>query len=221
MLNHFVALRHEVNLQTKAVRAQQEQNTEVLEQLRQALDALAQASRPRPQPQMQDTAEGQRPLLKTLVDVHDALSLASREMPKLHEALVPLFQSLADSRTRPRGSRCRHGGGRWLGAGPPHHAFSVRAAKQANAAAARIRTVLESFCAGYAMGLKRVERALTQHGLEAIAAVGCPFDPEQMEVMELVAGTGRPAGEVVAEIRPGYRWHGRVFRYAQVQVRLD
>src|SRR5437588_7992039 len=40
VLDHFVALRHEVNLQTKAVRAQQEQNSETLQQLRQALEVL-------------------------------------------------------------------------------------------------------------------------------------------------------------------------------------
>src|SRR5688572_24969382 len=43
LLGQFVALRHEVNLQTRATRAQQEQNAEALRQLGQALDVLRQA----------------------------------------------------------------------------------------------------------------------------------------------------------------------------------
>ncbi|MCS6852429.1 MAG: nucleotide exchange factor GrpE [Gemmataceae bacterium] len=54
--------------------------------------------------------------------------------------------------------------------------------------------------------------------MEPIPAVGRPFDPEFMEVLELVADTGRPEGEVVEEVRRGYLWHGRILRYAQVRV---
>src|SRR5260370_798584 len=43
LLSQFTALRHEVNLQTKATRAQQEQNSEMLRQLTQALETLEQA----------------------------------------------------------------------------------------------------------------------------------------------------------------------------------
>src|SRR4051794_11627935 len=43
LLGQFTALRHEVNLQTKATRAQQEQNSETLQQLTAALETLEQA----------------------------------------------------------------------------------------------------------------------------------------------------------------------------------
>ncbi len=68
------------------------------------------------------------------------------------------------------------------------------------------------------MSLQRVERALRQHGLEAMPAAGERFDPERMEVVEAVAESGRPSGEVIDEVRRGYLWNGRVFRYAQVRV---
>src|SRR5437899_2689750 len=42
LLAQFIALRHEVNLQTRATRAQQEQNAETLDQLRAAFAALEQ-----------------------------------------------------------------------------------------------------------------------------------------------------------------------------------
>ncbi len=77
---------------------------------------------------------------------------------------------------------------------------------------------LAATAAGYAMTLQRVERSMAQHGLEAIPAGGRPFDPELMEVLEVVFDSGAPSGEVVQEVRRGYLWNGRVFRYAQVRV---
>lgn len=44
------------------------------------------------------------------------------------------------------------------------------------------------------------------------------FDPERMEVVEVVIDSGKPAGEVIEEVRRGYFWRGRVFRFAQVRV---
>ncbi|HZT79410.1 MAG TPA: nucleotide exchange factor GrpE, partial [Gemmataceae bacterium] len=82
----------------------------------------------------------------------------------------------------------------------------------------RVRQFLESLIGGYTMSLQRLERALQQSGLEAIPAAGQPFDPELMEVVEAANGTGRPPGEVLEEVRRGYLWRGRVFRYAQVRV---
>ena len=84
--------------------------------------------------------------------------------------------------------------------------------------AANARQTLAATAAGYAMTLQRVERAMAQHGLEPIPAVGQPFDPDRMEVLEVVLDSGRPSGEVVEEVRRGYLWQGRVFRYAQVRV---
>jgi molecular chaperone GrpE len=71
------------------------------------------------------------------------------------------------------------------------------------------------------MSLERLERTLEQCGLELIPTEGELFDPEQMEVVEAVADSGRPSGEVVEEVRRGYLWRGRVFRYAQVRVAKD
>lgn len=82
------------------------------------------------------------------------------------------------------------------------------------------RTVqlLNSIVTGYTMSVQRLERTLDQQGLEAIPCVGEPFDPELMEVVDVVTGSGLPAGIVVKEVRRGYLWRGRLLRYAQVQV---
>lgn len=65
----FTALRHEVNLQTKATRG-------LIEQVSQRLESPG-ADDPRPA-----TDDAATPLLKTLVDVYDALALAAREVEK-------------------------------------------------------------------------------------------------------------------------------------------
>jgi molecular chaperone GrpE len=93
-----------------------------------------------------------------------------------------------------------------------------RAREQAREGCARVEQALASLVMGYTMSLQRVERALRQHGLEPIPAVGEAYDPERMEALEVVLGTGLPSGEVVGEVRRGYLWNGRVFRFAQVRV---
>jgi molecular chaperone GrpE len=76
--------------------------------------------------------------------------------------------------------------------------------------------------AGLAEGLRlarnRVTAALVRLGLEPVEAAGQPFDPETMEAIDVAAGTGQPGGTVVEVTRAGYRWRGKVFRYAQVRV---
>jgi molecular chaperone GrpE len=50
------------------------------------------------------------------------------------------------------------------------------------------------------------------------AAPGTPFDPREHEAVVSVPGTGRAEGEIVDEIRRGYRLRDRVIRPALVAV---
>lgn len=241
LLAQFTALRHEVNLQTRAVRAQQEQNAETLQQLTQALEELAEAraeiEKNRQQGRQQAEEETLRPLLKTLVDLNDSLSLAGREVQRLQDTIWQcVHKTLAAPEPAPSPAPA-----------PPTEHWVIRNLKrffpdrpgpeivlspqpvlaeqgqqtQAEQAADRLRQLLDSLLTGYTMSLQRMERTLRQQGLEPIPTVGESFDPEQMEVVEAVAGSGKPAGEVVGEVRRGYLWRGRVFRYAQVRVAKD
>jgi molecular chaperone GrpE len=238
LLGQFLAVRHEVNLQTRAVRAQQEQNAETLRLLEDTLDALRQS--PAGQPAASSDEELLRPLLKTLVDATDALALAAREVQRVQEAVLPLLQEVAAGPgpagealpEAPPGPPGVPRWARWLGVRAPDvgplrdlHARLLAEQErqrardgQLRAAAERVRQLLTSLLAGYGMSLQRLERALEREGLEAIPAVGEPYDPEQMEVLEAVTGSGRPPGEVLEEVRRGYLWNGRVFRCAQVRV---
>lgn len=71
---------------------------------------------------------------------------------------------------------------------------------------------------GVAIGVQRLERLLKSHGLEAIPSVGLPFDPDTMEVVEVVDGASARPGTVVEEIRRGYRRDGNTVRIASVKV---
>lgn len=222
LLGQFAALRHEVNLQTKAVRAQQEQNAQTLELLRGTLDDLHKQDESSDDGQpSEELVRGQ---LKTLMELYDALSLAAREVQRARDTLLLTLERLAAETTavEPKTERAsllaRLLGGDSETALRKALREERQRAEDARQAAGRVRAALESLVTGYTMSVQRLERALSQHDLEPIPCVGAPFDPERMEVLEVVPDSGRPSGEVLDEVRRGYLRHGRVFRHAQVRV---
>ena len=213
LVAQFTALRHEVNLLTRSARQQQEQTAETVRHYGDAVRLAAETARPR------DDDAG-RGLLTALVECADAQLRAARETERVAAAMKsqleapPAAPALA---ARPNMM------GRLLGLGrladqqheliarlvrPPVDAETLR----------RVRDTLDAAASGLALGLQRMDRTMSKHGLEPVAALGRSFDPEAMEVVETVADSGRPAGEVVEEMLRGYRLHGRVFRFAQVKV---
>ena len=75
----------------------------------------------------------------------------------------------------------------------------------------------------WADGIAAIDRKLRllleSEGVTAIvAAPGMAFDPRDHEAVVSVPGTGRPEGEIVDEIRRGYRLRNRVIRPALVAV---
>jgi molecular chaperone GrpE len=69
---------------------------------------------------------------------------------------------------------------------------------------------------------RKLRALLESEGVSQIDATpGTPFDPREHEAIANVPGTGRPEGEVVEEIRRGYRLRDRVVRPALVTVASD
>ena len=168
----FTALRHEVNLQTKATRAQAEQFAQTLEGLK--------------QPEGDNDAA--RPLVAALTEAFDTLARTAAEVERLRETAVAPASSF------------------W------QRLFGARESE----------TILADRLAAAATGLRmserRVERLMAEVGVVPMTTIGQPFDPETMEAVEAIADTSRDSGTVVDEVRRGYRWRGRVFRFAQVRV---
>ncbi len=71
---------------------------------------------------------------------------------------------------------------------------------------------------GIAVIDRKLRGLLESEGVRPIEAVGRPFDPREHEAITNVPATGRPDGEVVAEIQRGYRLRDRVLRPALVAV---
>src|SRR5687767_7642266 len=66
---------------------------------------------------------------------------------------------------------------------------------------------------------RKLRQLLESEGVTAIdGAPGTPFDPRDHEAIANVPGTGRPEGEIVEQIRRGYRLRDRVLRPALVAV---
>ena len=74
----------------------------------------------------------------------------------------------------------------------------------------------------WAEGIRLVDRALREAleraGLARIRAEGQPFDPRLHEALLQEDAPGHAEGEVVRELRPGYRLGERVLRPVQVSV---
>jgi molecular chaperone GrpE len=77
---------------------------------------------------------------------------------------------------------------------------------------------LESFRDGVSMVYDQMMSTLSSIGLEKIDMLGKVSDPESCEVIQMVESDEYEEGVVVAQIAPGYKFNGRVIRYAKVIV---
>ena len=83
-------------------------------------------------------------------------------------------------------------------------------------------TLRDDAWAGGVAAIDRKLRALLEsEGVRPIESIGRQFDPREHEAVVSVPGTGRPPGEVVAEVQRGYRIRDRVLRPSLVGVATD
>lgn len=71
---------------------------------------------------------------------------------------------------------------------------------------------------GLAMVHKQLIATLGKYGVEPIAALGKPFDPNQHEALVRQPAADKPEMTVVAELNKGFKIHDRVLRPSQVAV---
>ena len=209
LVEEFTALRHEVKLQTKGSRGLQEQAESLLPALRQAIEHFRSVE-PR---EAQAVWAAGKPLAEALADLDESLVRGRAEIEKarrqlvddsanqLTEALDKLHASL--SWFRRRRTRFYH--------------EAARAVISQLGPAAR-RPFFDALLEGYGLIQSRLRRIMAAEKVLRIETLGRPVDPELMTVVEIVDDPARLPSEVVAELRSGYTWRGRVLRYAEVRA---
>lgn len=75
-----------------------------------------------------------------------------------------------------------------------------------------------SWLKGVELSVRKLEEALSAHGLEPINAVGTRFDPKLHEAVGHEDSHEHPEDTVVSELRRGYRIRDRVVRPALVKL---
>ena len=78
----------------------------------------------------------------------------------------------------------------------------------------------DAYRKGVEMIVQQFRDALKREGLEAVEAVGKPFDPNLHEALMQAPSDAHEAGLVCEEIERGYRLKDRVIRHAKVIVSL-
>jgi molecular chaperone GrpE len=74
------------------------------------------------------------------------------------------------------------------------------------------------FRGGVELIYKQFQDALQKSGVQAIKAVGEPFDPRMHEAIEMVDTTDVPDHHVIDELQRGYKYKDRLLRPAMVRV---
>jgi molecular chaperone GrpE len=82
------------------------------------------------------------------------------------------------------------------------------------------RSATQGIADGVLMVHKQLLATLAKHGVEAIPALGQPFDPHQHEAIMQQPDASHPEGTVVGELSKGYKIHDRVLRPSKVAVSI-
>jgi molecular chaperone GrpE len=218
LAREFTALRHEVKLQTKSARGLDEQMAGALDALAAADSALEEAGRQFHAVAPKEAEAARRaalPLIVMLAELDEALTRGGGAM---QAACRRLGGELADAQARqladsyaalPRWIRwvCRDWHTQLCNLNRAQHEDRMK--------------VVQSLLDGYALVHKRLQRSMAKKHVARIATLGMPVDPRTMTVVEVVEAADAPGhapGTVIEEIRPGYRWNGRVIRFAEVRA---
>jgi molecular chaperone GrpE len=84
--------------------------------------------------------------------------------------------------------------------------------------AAKSATDAKAISQGFEMVLSQLQQVLRDAGVEAVDAVGHPFDPHRHEALGHQESEEHPEGHVLMQMRKGYKLKDRLLRPASVFV---
>jgi len=212
LVEQFTALRHDVKLLTKAARGTEERNEATLLSLQAAIEQLRTI-----ESKEEDAAEKlARPMVEALIELDESLvrgrGVIEQARQRVQEEFSAELSEVRDRldrlyRTQPwwRRRLCR----------PWHEATrDVYSGRTLDVQ----RGIFDALLEGYDLIQNRLRRTMKQTSIVRMQCLDKPADPNRMTVVEVVSDPSRRAGTVVEEIRPGYCWDGRVFRFAEVKA---
>lgn len=78
--------------------------------------------------------------------------------------------------------------------------------------------LLKALREGQEMTLRRMDRILSDYGIQALEVMGRPLDPHTMRVVEVESRPDQEQGMVTGELRKGFLWDDELLRTAEVKV---
>ncbi len=84
--------------------------------------------------------------------------------------------------------------------------------------AAKTATDAKAISQGFEMVLAQLQQVMKEAGVEAVDAVGHPFDPHRHEALGHHESDDHPEGHVLRQMRKGYKLKDRLLRPASVFV---
>jgi molecular chaperone GrpE len=209
VVEEFTALRHEVKLQTKSSRGLAERTEQALAAMQQAMELFRAV-------ETQEAEAGRlaaKPLVESLMELDEALGrgrtvIDTARRRILEDLAGPVQEEIDNLLLRLPLWR------RWLCRSWCRGAKDVLVHRLGVAH----RDIFDSLVEGYNLILNRLQRAMKKAELYRIECVGRPVDPNLMTVVEVLDDPLRPPGLVVEEVRPGYYWKDKVFRFAEVRA---
>lgn len=219
LLVELAGLRAEVRSESRLVKEALDQSRSLLEPLRTGNAAL-QRDLKRAEAALDEQEQRLfKPLLLELLEIRDRLA-AGLQAETSAPAPARGTTAAAETDARPSGHTPRRSlWARLVARGQTITAASPDAVTRAKTEAeAEAKANTESWRAGLAMTLRRLDDLLGRYEVRPMATIGHPFDPRTARAVATEADPSHPDGVVLSEARPGFHWRDRVLRPADVVV---
>jgi molecular chaperone GrpE len=209
LIEEFSALRHELKLETKSARKLEEQTVSTLEAMQRGIDAFRSVEIK----EWEAAQQAAKPLIEAMINLHEALARGRTVVETARRRILEESAEQLQARLEERFRR-QPWWRRWIS----RRLYEATQEICRRQAAEVYRAVFESLIEGYSLIQNRLKKEMDKAGIYRIECLGKPVDPNTMTVIEVVEDSTRPPSLVIEEVRPGYYWRAKVFRFAEVRA---
>lgn len=201
--------RHELKLQTKSQRQTQELLTRSIEETAAAVDLLKQTHKDRQEIEQKTL----KPFLTSLCEIDESLQRTAAALNVLQKRLMRAVRSHTEFVVGAYCDKLSLWGRFWQR--KIIRSFVEVLIQEHDK---EIEQILEPFCLGFEMLLRRIDDILKKHTIVRLNPVGKRVDPETMQVVGILDSETVEPGHVVDVVRLGYIWQGTPLRFADVRA---